>query len=62
MWDLIVSVPDHCLSFYFREGRSGYSKHTYFFSPKYKNYVSSEKEEIKLIKWIIICLSYSEGV
>ena len=19
MWDLIVSVPDHCLSFYFRE-------------------------------------------
>ena len=20
MWDLIVSVPDHCLSFYFRYG------------------------------------------
>ena len=24
MWDLIVSVPDHCLSFYF-EARYGYS-------------------------------------
>ena len=21
MWDLIVSVPDHCLSFYFPRGR-----------------------------------------
>ena len=21
MWDLIVSVPDHCLSFYFEEGQ-----------------------------------------
>ena len=31
MWDLIVSVPDHCLSFYFKEGRSGYSKHNFFF-------------------------------
>ena len=20
MWDLIVSVPDHCLSFYFSDG------------------------------------------
>ena len=24
MWDLIVSVPDHCLSFHFRsDGRGG---------------------------------------
>ena len=22
MWDLIVSVPDHCLSFYFTLGKS----------------------------------------
>ena len=22
MWDLIVSVPDHCLSFYFRKSRT----------------------------------------
>ena len=22
MWDLIVSVPDHCLSFYFRQERA----------------------------------------
>ena len=21
MWDLIVSVPDHCLSFYFKESK-----------------------------------------
>ena len=24
MWDLIVSVPDHCLSFYLDEWRSAY--------------------------------------
>ena len=24
MWDLIVSVPDHCLSFYFENIRCGY--------------------------------------
>ena len=30
MWDLIVSVPDHCLSFYFsvgtRKGGVGYNR------------------------------------
>ena len=25
MWDLIVSVPDHCLSFYFAWGRGSWS-------------------------------------
>ena len=24
MWDLIVSVPDRCLSFYFSESQSGF--------------------------------------
>ena len=28
MWDLIVSVPDHCLSFYF--SNLGYSKKMYY--------------------------------
>ena len=23
MWDLIISVPDHCLSFYFGGGNGG---------------------------------------
>ena len=27
MWDLIVSVPDHCLSFYF--GYHKYTNHTF---------------------------------
>ena len=32
MWDLIVSVPDHCLSFYFRDnfiknGKKGSTYH-----------------------------------
>ena len=26
MWDLIVSVPDHCLSFYFSNAKSGCCK------------------------------------
>ena len=26
MWDLIVSVPDHCLSFYFLGEKSGVNK------------------------------------
>ena len=25
MWDLIVSVPDHCLSFYFDAGTDAYN-------------------------------------
>ena len=29
MWDLIVSVPDHCLSFYF--AHASYLKWRYFF-------------------------------
>ena len=39
MWDLIVSVPDHCLSFYF--GMTFHSKHScnqysyFFFGGKY---------------------------
>ena len=27
MWDLIVSVPDHCLSFYFTEHVSHFSSY-----------------------------------
>ena len=26
MWDLIVSVPDHCLSFYFSKGKENPSQ------------------------------------
>ena len=29
MWDLIVSVPDHCLSFYFGCGRTGERFHQF---------------------------------
>ena len=28
IWDLIVSVPDHCLSFSFAQGTDPYSKHS----------------------------------
>ena len=32
IWDLIVSVPDHCLSFYFAFGIKGCSSKTCFIS------------------------------
>ena len=32
MWDLIVSVPDHCLSFYFGKQSSGMVNITSIFS------------------------------
>ena len=31
MWDLIVSVPDHCLSFYFVKGYNIYQYLFFFF-------------------------------
>ena len=32
MWDLIVSVPDHCLSFYFTSKQSIYLRNKFYFS------------------------------
>ena len=36
MWDLIVSVPDHCLSFYFRN----LYMYFYLFQDDLKDYIS----------------------
>ena len=30
MWDLILSVPDHCLSFYYSRTRAPLMLHTHF--------------------------------
>ena len=30
MWDLIVSVPDHCLSFYFSTDAEGFVINIYY--------------------------------
>ena len=36
MWDLIVSVPDHCLSFYFTCDRIVFYLLVVFFSKRYQ--------------------------
>ena len=46
MWDLIISVPDHCLSFYFLYGNNGFnSPGKYFFYSTVSWSVKSGKNE-----------------
>ena len=44
MWDLIVSVPDHCLSFYFS---LFWLMASLFIDLKYEKILKSADEEIK---------------
>ena len=46
MWDLIVSVPDHCLSFYFFSTRTPASSSSSAYTT-----LSSAKQELVIISW-----------
>ena len=45
MWDLIVSVPDHCLSFYFALGKQ--TKQFILFSKRFLTELSKKKKKKK---------------
>ena len=48
MWDLIVSVPDHCLSFYFAANEELHQSHRVGMVRNKSNYVTMK---IRRIVW-----------
>ena len=46
MWDLIVSVPDHCLSFYFKPGLTHFTTETLSLPLLFPFDISSEPPDV----------------
>ena len=48
MWDLIVSVPDHCLSFYFKSKQNSLENRTFPFCVKETMYIRRTYNLLKI--------------